>query len=288
MSARGPAPLPPVLLGVGAVSDPRALARLGDLSGIPVPVGPVEAGVRRARAPGSVVHRVGVGGLDHDDATAVSVDAARELLGWAATRGLGGCLVVRGTTTGDLAAVVEQVHRSLEGDAVMAVEVDLRGADDQTVLRCMSRVREAAPRDQRLLARVSATDPALVACARAAVAGGASAVVVSGQVRLGPRRWWSGPSTAAVCLAGLRALRVAAAEQRWPGAPLVAAGGVHGPAAALDALAEGAASVQLGSALWADPSVLWTVRDAVAAGLPRAGDDVPPTQSRTDLAQEPS
>lgn len=255
--------VPSVLLGAGAVSDPRALARFGDLRGVPLTVGPVEAGSRRSRSGRPVVHAVGVGGVDHDDLRAVSVNAARELLGWVSTRGLTACLAVRGATTGDLAAVVDQVHRSLEGDCVVLVEVDLRGADDQTVLRSMARVREAAPRDQLLLARLSACDPDLVACARAAVGGGAGAVVVSGQLPLAPGRWWSGPSTAASCLAGLRTLRQAAAEQRWPGAPLVAAGGMHSPGTALAALREGAASVQLGTALWADPTLLWRIRDTL-------------------------
>lgn len=264
MSGRAAAPLlPPVLLGAGAVTDPRALARFGDLTGVPLTVGPVEAGSRRPRAGGPRVHAVGVGGADHDDLRSVSVAAARELLGWVSTRGLTACLAVRGSTTGDLAAVVEQVHRSLEGDCVVLVEVDLRDADDQTVLRSMARVREAAPRDQLLLARLAAARPDLVACARAAVGGGAGAVVVSGQVPLGPGRWWSGPSTAALCLAGLRTLREAAAEQRWPGAPLVAAGGVHDAASARAAVREGAVAVQLGTALWADPTLLWRVRDAM-------------------------
>lgn len=262
--AGGP-PLPPVLLGAGAVTDARALARFGDLRGVPLTVGPVAAGSRRTRAGRPVVHATGVGGLDHDDLRAVSVPAARELLGWVSTRGLTACLAVRGGTTGDLAAVVDQVHRSVEGDCVRLVEVDLRGADDQTVLRSMARVREAAPRDQLLLARLSAADPALVACARSAVGGGAGAVVVSGQVPLGEGRWWSGPSTAALTLAGLRTLSRAAAEQRWPGAPLVAAGGVHGPRSALEAVREGATAVQLGTALWADPTLLWRVRDALRA-----------------------
>lgn len=258
-------PLPRVLLGAGAVTDPRALARFGDLLGVPLPVGPVEAGSRRLRAGRPRVHATGVGGVDHDDLQGVSVGAARELLSWVSGRGLTACLAVRGRTTGDLAAVVDQVHRSLEGDCVVLVEVDLRGSDDQTVLRSMARVREAAPRGQLLLARLDAAGPDLVARARAAVGGGAGAVVVAGQVPLGPGRWWSGPSTAALTLSGLRALHEAAAEQRWPGAPLVAAGGVHGLEAALAAVREGAAAVQLGTALWADPTLLWRVRDVMEA-----------------------
>lgn len=262
---RVPGTIPPVLLGAGAVTDPRPLSRFGDLTGVPLVVGPVAAGERRARAGRPVVHTVGVGGVDHDDLRAVSLDGARDILRWASARDLTACLALRGDTTGDLAAVVQQVHRSLEGDVVTMVEVDLRHADDQTVLRSMARVREAAPRDQVLVARLLAASPDLVACARAAVAGGATAVVVSGQIPLSPGRWWSGPSTAALCRAGLRALREAEAEQRWPGAPLVAAGGIHSPQTALDALADGASSVQLGTALWADPTILWRVLDAVRA-----------------------
>lgn len=286
MTRRGPGPLPPVLLGAGAVTDPRALARFGDLAGVPLTVGPVESGSRRSRTGGTVVHGLGVGGLDHDDARGISVEGARELLGWASARGLHACLAVRGGTTGDLAAVVGRVHRELEGDVVRAVEVDLRLVDDQTVLRSMSRVREAAPRDQQLMARLWAGDPDLVTCARAAVAGGATALVVSGQVPLGPARWWSGPSTAASTLAGLRTLRVAAAEQRWPGAPLVAAGGVHSEASAVAVVAEGAGAVQLGTALWADPMLLWDVRAAVVRAL-AGGPGSSPHEHRPDRLDRP-
>ena len=79
--------------------------------------------------------------------------------------------------------------------------------------------------------------------------------------------WWSGPSTAAVCRAGVLALAEAGAEQRWPAVPVVAAGGVHDVDSARAVLDAGADAVQLGTALWADPTLLWTVRDALD-GLP--------------------
>ncbi|WP_122261076.1 hypothetical protein [Ornithinimicrobium cerasi] len=260
--------LPRVWLGPGAVSDPRALARFGDLAGVPLVAGPVAAGARRRRTGRTVVHGLGVGGVDHQDARAVGVGAAEELLGWATARGLSVCVALRGESPEDLASVLDRLRRSSVGSAVAAVEVDLRTADDQQVLRSMARVREAAPRGQLLLARLSIVAPDLVARARAAVAGGAGAVVVSAQVPLGPGRWWSGPSTAALCLSGLRELRAAAAEQRWPGAPLVAAGGVHDAASALAAVDAGACAVQLGTALWADPLLLWAVRSALEPGRP--------------------
>lgn len=252
-------PLPPVLLAPGAVSDPRALARFGDLTQILLPVGPVRTG-----EPGPVaarVHGAGVGGVEHASSPGYAVPAALELVRWCASRGLSCVLSVRGRSTGDLAEVVQRVRLSLDADAVGAVEVDLRGADDQAVLKAMARVREAAPRDLLLLARLSALDPELVPVARAAVAGGAGAVVVCGSVRLGPDRWWSGPSTAAAGLAGVRELVEAAGQQRWPGARLVAAGGVHDATSARAVLAAGADAVQLGTALWADPTLLWRITD---------------------------
>ncbi|WP_134773509.1 nitronate monooxygenase [Ornithinimicrobium flavum] len=265
-------PLPLVWLAPGAVSDPRGLLRFGPLHDIPLTLGPVVAGVPE---PVPLVHATGVGGVEHPDHPGYAVPEALDLLRWCGTRGLHAVLAVRGRTSGELADVVGQVRRSLDADALGAVEVDLRGADDQTALKCLARVRETTPRDLLLLARLSALQPDLVAAARGAVAGGAGAVVVCGSVRLGEGRWWSGPSTAAVSRAGVRRLSAAAAERRWPPVPVVAAGGVHDVGSARAALAEGAAAVQLGTALWADPTLLWTVRDALA------GDPPPPRPDPT-------
>lgn len=283
LPASGPGQLPVIWLGPGTVTDLPALARFGDLVGVPLVVGPVEVGARGTRTGRPTVHGLGVGGVDHQDVNAVSLTSAQDALRWISSRGLSACLSIRGTSTGDLAAVVEHARRSLEADVVTAVEVDLRTADDQVVLKSMARVREAAPRGQQLLARlaVETVDSDLVSRARAAIAGGATAIVVCGQVRLGSGRWWSGPSTAALCRAGLRALTRAASEQRWPGAPLVASGGVHSPSSAVAAVQDGASGVQLGTALWADPSVLWPISDAVRAELARpTGRTYPPPSRR--------
>lgn len=261
-------PLPPVLLAPGAVSDPRTLARFGDLTRVVLPVGPVRTGEPDPTTAPPPVLGTGVGGVEHASSPGYAVPDALELVRWCASRGLSCVLSVRGRSAGELAEVVQRVRLSLDADAVAAVEVDLRGADDQSVLRAMARVREAAPRDLLLLARLSALDPDLVPVARAAVAGGAGAIVVCGSVRLGPDRWWSGPSTAAVGRAGVEELVGAAAQQRWPGAPLVAAGGVHDVRTARAALGAGADAVQLGTALWADPTLLWRIGDALAHPTP--------------------
>lgn len=249
-------PLPLVWLAPGAVRDPRGLLRLGELRGIPLPVGPVTGSTA---LPGPV--RPGVGGVEHADDPGVDQATALDLVRWCRGRGLTAVLAVRGDRPGEAASVAEAVRRAPDGDAVGAVEVDLRGADDQHALRVMARVREATPRDQLLLARLSAQQPGLVPVARSAVAGGAGAVVVCGSVRLPAGRWWSGASTLAVTRAGVRALAEAAEEQRWPAVPMVAAGGVHDATSARDLLSAGAAAVQLGTALWADPTLLWTISE---------------------------
>ncbi|WP_010148595.1 nitronate monooxygenase [Serinicoccus profundi] len=254
-------PLPSVWIAPGAVDDPRGLLRFGRLEEILVPVGPV---VAAPGAPGAaLIHGTGPGGLDHAGSPGIGLVEAVGRLRWCATRGLRCVVAVRGGSPGEPATLAGRLSRGLEGDAVAAVEVDLRGTDDQHCLKVMARVREETPRDLLILARLSALQPDLVASARGAVAGGAGAVVVCGSVPLGAGRWWSGPSTAAVCRAGVRALAEAAVDGRWPPVPVVAAGGVHDGDSARAALREGARAVQLGSALWADPTRLWAVREAL-------------------------
>ncbi|ANS77591.1 Dihydroorotate dehydrogenase, catalytic subunit [Serinicoccus hydrothermalis] len=251
--------LPRVLVAPGAVDDARGLVRFGTLDGLLVPVGPVVGEPERVGP--AVVHGAGPGGLEHGSAPGVGLLTAVDRLRWCATRGLRAVVAVRGTVHGprEPAVLAGRLCRGLEGDAVAAVEVDLREADDQHALRVLARLREETPRDLLLLARLSALQPDLVGVARGAVAGGAGGVVVCGSVPLDEGRWWSGPSTGAVSRAGVRRLASAAREQRWPVVPLVAAGGVHDLASARSALAAGATSVQLGTALWADPTLLWTI-----------------------------
>ncbi|WP_281963860.1 hypothetical protein [Serinicoccus marinus] len=251
------ASLPRVLVAPGAVDDARGLIRFGPLERVLVPVGPVVAEPEHDGP--ALVHGHGPGGLEHGSVPGITLLTAVDRLRWCATRGLRAVVAVRGSGTGEAAALAGRLCRGLEGDSVGAVEVDLRGADDQHALRVMARLREETPRDLLLLARLSALQPDLVGVARGAVAGGAGAVVVCGSIALGEGRWWSGPSTGAVCRAGVRALTAAAQEQRWPAVPLVAAGGVHDLDSARRALAAGAVAVQLGTALWADPTLLDTL-----------------------------
>lgn len=256
-------PMPRVWLAAGAVTDPRALVRFGWMGQVPVPVGPVVIESDEPWATGQV-HGTGPGGVEHAAAAGIQVIEAIERLRWCAGRDLSALVTVRGSSATEMAGLVGRLCNSLDGDAVGAVEVDLRGADDQTALKVMARIREAAPRDLLILARLSALQPDLVGSARGAVAGGAGAIVVCGSLRLGSQRWWSGPSTAAACRAGLRTLVEAGRDNRWPSVPLVGAGGVHDVASAVGHLEAGAVAVQLGSALWADPTLVHQIGAALS------------------------
>jgi dihydroorotate dehydrogenase (NAD+) catalytic subunit len=285
-------PMPRLWLAGGAVGDPRGLLRFGMPEQVLVPVGPVQThaqgigdvtGGESSAGQDGIVHGTGPGGVEHGSAPGVDVAGAVDRLRWCAARGRSAVLLLRGTSAGEMASLAGRVCSSLEGDAVGAVEVDLRGADDQAALKVMARLRESTPRDLLLLARLSALQPDLVAVARGAVAGGAGAVVVCGSLRLGPDRWWSGASTAAACRAGLRTLTEAARDHRWPAVPLVGAGGVHDVASARAHLDSGASAVQVGTALWADPTLL----PSLLAGLDQhPGHPLPAPDHRHTPTQE--
>ncbi|MGD8201197.1 hypothetical protein ACQE98_11090 [Ornithinimicrobium sp. W1679] len=279
------ASLPRVWLGPGTCTDAAAVARLPGADGLLVPVGPVTPGAPLRRTGATRVHGAGVGGVEHDDARGTGVATAADDLVRARTAGLRACLCVRAERPEDVAAAVEALLRHPDGDVVAAVEVDLRGRDEQVVLRIAARVREVLGRSVPLLVKVLAVDPQLVAVARSAVAGGAGGVVVAGQVPLAGGRWWTGPSTAAVTRSGLRTLRAAAADHRWPGAVLVGAGGVHSVVTARAAVADGASAVQLGTALWADPTLLPALRTALADRPP--GDPGPDPDPRPPTRSTP-
>ena len=113
------------------------------------------------------------------------------------------------------------------------------------VLKAMARVREAAPRDLLLLARLSALDPDLVAAARGAVAGGAAAtgvvvaagagtgagVAVTGGEAAGGAGWMPPPAAGAgEGLATLGGVTATSAIGRVSTAPGSSAGVVAAPA----------------------------------------------------------
>lgn len=263
----------------GCAGSGRELARFGDLAALDaVVLGPIavrrepSAPVRLAPSPAGVVH---------GPAPALPVDlVVRELLPWHRARGIDVVCALRGATPAALAEVAGVLRRSLDLSCVRAVEVDLTGAresarppiagvpqdepwtalsaDPQDCLRALARVREQLPRDVLLTAKLGTGCPDLVASARAAVGGGAGALLVTGSVPAErPGQWLSGPAVAPVTRGLVRALREAMTAGRLPQVPVLAVGGVHDLASAQALIAAGAAGLQIGTALLSDPWLLW-------------------------------
>lgn len=296
--------VPLVTAAAGCGGSGRELARFGDLLHLDaVHLGPV--GADDPAAPGAARRPVlsTPSGLVHRPARGLAVGhVVQDLLPWCRARGLRVVLAVRGTTVGDVVAALQALRRSLDFGTVTGVEVDLattRGetrpslagltsaapattwsADPQATLKLLAAVREQLPRDLLLLAKLGGECPDPVATSRAAVGGGARALVLSGSVpALYDGHHLVGPATGAVTLGLLRRIREAMDAARVPEVPLVAVGGVSGVPAALAARAAGATGVQLGSALLADPALLWEVHRALLhaepVGTTRTGSTTP-------------
>jgi len=294
------ATVPRVTAAAGCGGSGRELARFGDLRSLDAfllgPVGlPGEDGtvapVHLSDSPSGLVHtRAPVMDVDH---------VVGDLLPWFAARGIPVVCAVRGSTVGAVTATLQRLRRSLDFAAVRGVEVDLAAvrsdtrpaigvlgevsveatwsADPQSCLKLLAAAREQIPRDLLLTAKIGGECPDPVATARAAVGGGARALVLSGSVPArGPGQHLVGPAIAAVTLGLLARVREAVAAARVPDVPLVAVGGVRDRASAVETLVAGAHAVQLGSGILADPELLWDVHDALPT--------VPPHEPGADHA----
>lgn len=257
------------------------LARFGDLSELDgVLLGPVGPPPGAGRPTSAERLRPVPGGAVHAPAAVLSAEEVAGVhLPWLRARGVPVTVAVRGRSGGELADHAARLRRSLDFEAVAGIEVDLRGepsADPQVCLKLLARLRESLPRDLSLTAKLGPECPDLVAAARAAVAGGAVALVLSGAVPAYPEgSRLAGPAVGPVTEGLLERLTAAISQGRVPEVPLVAGGGVHDEASALRLRTLGAAGVQLGTALLADPGLLWRVHAALstANGSRDAGSD---------------
>lgn len=284
--------LPRVTAAAGCGGSGRELARFGDLAELDaVLIGPI--GLTGGR--GATQIRATPSGLLHSGALPLPVSHVLEdLLPWFRARGLWVVCAVRGETTGEVVEILRQLRRSLDFATVVGVEVDLsaeRGEsrpalagvarsdpagpwsrDPQACLKLLAACREQLPRDLMLTAKFSGECPDPLATARAAVGGGARALVLSGSVPAGPpspdgasRAGWHlvGPAVGPIALGLLARVRAAMAAGRVPDVPLVGVGGIDTAATARQARTAGASGVQVGSGLLSDPEALWVVHRAL-------------------------
>lgn len=296
--------VPRVSAAAGCGGTGRELARFGDLTVLDAvllgPIGLPGGAPRRAKVTATA------SGLVFRPAPVLPVDrVVEELLPWLAARGLSVVCAVRGSTIGAVTDTIKRLCRALDFRVVVGVEIDLTtprehtrpvigglsttepedpwSADPQACLKLLSSVREHLPRDLPLQAKIGGECHDLVATARAAVGGGARALVLDGSVpALTVGRRLAGPAIAPVTLGLLEAVRAAMAAGRVPEVPLVAVGGIGDVRAAHRALATGAAGVQLGCGILTDPELMWRVHDAIA------GPDHTPTSGPAGPHENPT
>lgn len=272
--------VPAVTPAAGCAGTGRELARFGDLTALDAfLLGPVGS----ASAPGPPpAIRPSPSGLVHEAAAALPVElAVAEHLPWLAARGVRVVCAVRASTAVSLAQTAARLRAALDFSCVVGVEVDLTAprdvtragtgvlatdreqepweADAQACLKAMAAVREQLPRGLLLTAKTGPRAGDVLAVARAAVGGGATALVLSGSVPAGTRTLLSGPAVRPVTEGLLVRVREAMAQGRVPRVPLVASGGADGPESAARLRTLGAQGVQVGTALMSDPTVLWRI-----------------------------
>lgn len=245
------------------------LARFGQLSDLDgLLVGPVGHRPFQANEDHGAVTAVPGGVVYQRARVREPHDVVAEVFPWLAARGLRAVVAVRGESAGEVADVVRTLRRSVDFSVVCAVEVDLTAAvdgldaadADQAALRIAGRAAEELPRSCGVHAKVPVLHPGLVAVARSAVAGGSTALVAAGAIPLEPPQMaQAGPGVEPATIAGVRTLRGAMVEGRLPTVPVIVSGGISGSEAAARAAAAGAWGVQLGSALFADPHLLWQI-----------------------------
>lgn len=301
--------VPLVTVAAGCGGTGRELARFGDLSTLDAfLLGPIGL-------PGGAQPRASItaspSGLVHRPAPVLPVDqVVDDLLPWFRARGLPVVCAVRGSTTGVVTDTLQRLRRSLDFSTVVGVEIDLAAqregtrpalggllgsgpvgpwsADPQACLKLLSVAREQLPRDLLLQAKLGGECPDPVAAARAAVGGGARALVLSGAVPAsGPGQHLVGPAIGPVTVGLVTALRAAIAAGRVPAVPLVAVGGVHDGPSSLAARRAGADGVQVGCGILTDPETLWRVHATLTGADPVAQATHPPAREGfSDPARE--
>lgn len=202
-----------------------------------------------------------------------------------------------GSTSNEFGAAAAGLRRQTLLRGVVGVEVNLGCPDatnrgipfshaDFAATKVISRVREELPRGIPVFAKLSADVTDIVPIARGCVKSGAAGLVVTGPLRAlamdGVRlalpsdaAGLSGPALVPVMLRAVYDLAAAVRDGRLPHVSIVAVGGISTGLHAAQAIAAGAAAVQVGTALIHDPGALATLTGDLADRLSGLGlDDI--------------
>jgi dihydroorotate dehydrogenase (NAD+) catalytic subunit len=263
----------PVLTASGCGGTGRELAAYGDLGelggfvtrSITLHARPGAPGPRIVESPSGLVNAIG---LQNPGVEAFLADELPLLLELGATV----VASIAGHTLGEYAEVSRALGRAA---GVVALEVNLSAPDASgagvldirepfQAASVIAACRRDLPRGVLLLAKLRTDVQRVVETARAVAEAGADAVVVGNAVPAAlPDGRPGGLSGPAIRPLALRCVSVLAGA--LPGTPVLACGGIMDAADAHTFLSAGARAVQVGSALFHDPTAAHRIAAALAA-----------------------
>jgi len=219
----------------------------------------------------------------------------REDLAWLKSVGARVLASVAGSTAGEYAAVASVLSQSEAFDAVVGVEVNIscpNVANRGLVFACdplasadvIALVREKLPRHIPIFAKLSPDVTDIVEIARACVEAGADGLTMINTLLgmvidtdllrpqvAGVTGGLSGPAIRPVAVRAIWQVRAAMLDGRIPMAPIIGVGGVRTGDDALQLVAAGASAIQVGTAIFNDPSAPIRVNRELAAALQDKG-----------------
>src|SRR6476646_11076712 len=316
MSVRlGPVTLPsPMMTASGCAANGRELARFFDIrelgafvtksvmadprSGRGTP--------RMAETPAGMLNSIGLQG------PGISAFVDKDLA-WLKQAGARTLVSIAGNTSGEFADVAATLRASDAFDAVVGVEVNIscpnvanRGlvfaCDPMASAKVVALVREQLPRDIPIFAKLTPDVTDIVGVAQACVKAGADGLTMINTLlgmvidtdRLRPQvagvtGGLSGPAVRPVAVRAVWQVRAAMLEGRLLTVPVIGVGGVRSGRDALELVAAGASAIQVGTAVFNDPSapvrVLRELRQLVRdKGFERLADVVGIAQDRLGRA----
>lgn len=286
----------PVMTASGCAANGRELQRFFDIGELGAFVTKTVMGLpragrgtpRMAETPSGMLNSIGLQGpgidafVDHD-------------LPWLRSAGARVMVSVAGETPEEFGLVTRVLRNSAAFEVVIGVEVNIscpnvanRGlvfaCDPTATAAVLAEVRREVPPQLPVFAKLSPDVTDLVAIAAAAIDGGADGLtainttlgmaidpVLLRPVLAGITGGLSGPAVLPIAVRAVWQLRAAMLSGVLPQVPIIGVGGVRSGEDALQLLAAGAGAVQVGTAIFNDPSAPLRVRDELALALGRHG-----------------
>lgn len=286
----------PIMTASGCAANGRELHRFFDLTGLGAFVTKTVMLDPRAGRPTPRMAETASGMLNSIGLQGPGIVAFLDKdLTWLQDVGARVLVSIAGNTAVEFAQVAEALVNHPAFAAVAGIEVNIscpnvanRGlvfaCDPMSSSKVVSLVRDEVPPHVPIFAKLTPDVTDIVAIADAALSGGADGLtmintllgVVIDTDRLRPQLagitgGLSGPAIRAVAVRAIWQVATAMREGRIETAPIIGVGGVRTGLDALELLAAGASAVQVGTAIFNDPSAPARVRDELSAALATRG-----------------